>query len=470
MGRNSQQRRAAKQRKESARERNRAARPQPSTYGGPRDTSYVRDDIFDRRSDRTQDRSTEIIHRLIAGARVSYGPDANEAVVERAVDDLCIVSASVDDGTIEGALTDQVEGFLGRLWESGWQPSDIAHVVRRSTNARTSRLTNELVAHSAALQRDDRPTEWDDQLDALGAIVDALAPVVQQWQVNEGHELATTIRTGMLVIGCLATLPKISPIIEPPSRWGRFSSVRRPASPGATGVDSKTLAKIRGLLAKAEATEFAAEAESFSAKAQELMARYAIDAAMVQPDRGHDALAGEVRSRRIHIDDPYGAEKAQLVGSVASVNQGRVVWDPSFSFATVVGFPVDLDLIELLFTSLLVQVTRAMSDAAQDAGHTRSRSFRRAFLIAYAGRIRERLLEARQYAQAEATTQYGTALVPVLAARIEAVDDVTDDLFPQSRPMRTRTLDARGYYAGRAAADIANIETGSGMIDQRQAS
>ena len=47
----------------------------------------------------------------------------------------------------------------------------------------------------------------------------------------------------------------------------------------ATHSDSR-LATIRGLLAKAEATEFAAEAEAFTAKASELMARYSLDEAM----------------------------------------------------------------------------------------------------------------------------------------------------------------------------------------------
>ena len=37
----------------------------------------------------------------------------------------------------------------------------------------------------------------------------------------------------------------------------------------------------RALLAQAESTTFEAEAESFTAKAQQLMARHAIDAAMV---------------------------------------------------------------------------------------------------------------------------------------------------------------------------------------------
>lgn len=56
--------------------------------------------------------------------------------------------------------------------------------------------------------------------------------------------------------------------------------------------------------------------------------------------------------------------------------------------------PSDLDAVELLFTSLLVQATTAMLAAGsrQDAhGRSRTRSFRQSFLAAYAQRIGERL-------------------------------------------------------------------------------
>jgi hypothetical protein len=218
------------------------------------------------------------------------------------------------------------------------------------------------------------------------------------------------------------------------------------------------------LLAKAEGTDFPAEAEAFTTKAQELMSRHAIDTAMLTRDRPHD-LGTEVRSRRIHVDNPYAAEKAQLLGAVSMSNQGRVVWDEHFGWATVVAFPVDLDLIEMLFTSLLIQVTRALSDAGKSGGRTKSPSFRRAFVLSYAGRIAERLAEAQHHARDEAAQQYGTALVPVMAARTDAVDQITEQIFPNTRASRVRQVDLQGWRAGRLAADMATLQAGSGMID-----
>ena len=200
-------------------------------------------------------------------------------------------------------------------------------------------------------------------------------------------------------------------------------------------------------------------------KAQELMAKYAIDAAMVSSATADArSLAAGVEARRLHLDDPYAAQKAQLLGAVASVNGGHVVWHEGWGFATVVGFPVELELTELTFTSLLVQMTRAMAAAGAAGGRTRSAAFRRAFVLSYAQRIGERLEEARRRVSVEADQQYGGALVPVQQARRDAVEQRTKEWFPRTAPMRSRTVDAGGWHAGRSAADLAELEPGLGEI------
>jgi len=151
------------------------------------------------------------------------------------------------------------------------------------------------------------------------------------------------------------------------------------------------LAKIRALLSKAEATTFVDEAEAFTAKAQDLMTRYAIDEALLE-DAAGDA---DVIARRIHIDNPYAQAKVQLLSTVGAINRVRVVWDDDHGMASVVGMAVDLQLVEMLFTSLLVQATRALTEAGnappaqpgyRSGRMNRSPSFRRAFLMAYATR------------------------------------------------------------------------------------
>ena len=49
-------------------------------------------------------------------------------------------------------------------------------------------------------------------------------------------------------------------------------------------------------------------------------------------------------------------------------------------------------------------------------------------------------------------------LLPVLRSRQVAVDDVFTELFPRVRSTRSRSsMDAGGYWAGRAAAESADV-------------
>ena len=109
--------------------------------------------------------------------------------------------------------------------------------------------------------------------------------------------------------------------------------------------------------------------------------------------------------------------------------------------ATVVGMAVDLQLVEMLFTSLLVQATRALTEAGNvrttQAGYrsgrmNRAPAFRRAFLLSYAHRIGERLEAAGEQATAESSASHGAELVPVLQRRAEEVDQTFARLFPQT--------------------------------------
>jgi hypothetical protein len=68
--------------------------------------------------------------------------------------------------------------------------------------------------------------------------------------------------------------------------------------------------------------------------------------------------------------------------------------------------------------------------------------------------------EAVQHANSDAAAQYGTALVPVLAARTEAVDDEFARMFPSTRTMRGGRFDSHGWAAGMAAADLAVLDAG----------
>ena len=164
--------------------------------------------------------------------------------------------------------------------------------------------------------------------------------------------------------------------------------------PRRARVDQKVLAKVRALLAKAESTEFPDEAEALSAKAQELMSRYSLHHAVLEHDRGQAPTAS---GRRLWMDAPYPGAKVLLVQAVAAANRCRTVWRENPGFVTVIGPDTELDIVELLTTSLLLQANRAMLAAGRQvsrSGTSRTRSFRQSFLVAYASRIGERLAAA----------------------------------------------------------------------------
>jgi hypothetical protein len=219
------------------------------------------------------------------------------------------------------------------------------------------------------------------------------------------------------------------------------------------------LTRIRALLAKAEATGFPEEAEALSAKAQELMARHSIDEALLAARTHAKDAPGACR---IGVEPPYETAKAVLLDAVADTNRCRAVWNESLGFSTVVGFEPDLEAVELLYTSLLVQATAAMTkaEAAQRAGgRKRTKSFRQSFLAAYAHRIGDRLATAVEGAEGEVASEAPAGeLLPVLAARDVAVNDHMERMFPDTVTTRLRGVnDAAGWQEGAAAADRAQV-------------
>lgn len=211
------------------------------------------------------------------------------------------------------------------------------------------------------------------------------------------------------------------------------------------------LTRIRALLAKAEATGFPDEAEALSAKAQELMARHSVDEALLDAEAPTRDTAGACR---IGVEPPYEQAKAVLLDAVATANHCRAVWNEALGFSTVVGFEADLEAVELLHASLLVQAASAMTraEAAQRAaGRRRTKTFRQSFLAAYAHRVGIRLREA-------AAAPVSEDLLPVLASREVAVTDRLERMFPETTTTRLRGVsDEAGWTEGAQAAERAQV-------------
>jgi Protein of unknown function (DUF2786) len=343
-------------------------------------------------------------------------------------------------------------------WRQGWQPAELVRHVRRVLGDAHAGMAADAIAAElrgyAPATVDER---WAAQLTALEAnLWWGNSGCLERWRDRTGLDREPAIRCALEVLYLLSTLPALAQLCSIPgaARQGTLAPGRQ-----AQPADQRMLERVRALLAKAESTEFAAEAEALTARAQELMARHSIDYAMLAATSGH---AETPSGRRLFVDRPYEAPKAVLLDVVATANRCRAIWHRNLGLSTMLGFPGDLDAVELLFTSLLVQATTAMvrAGARRDSyGRSRTRSFRQSFLASYAQRIGERLAEAADAAQQQAAADSaGTNLLPVLAARDSAVDEAVADMFPgMTRSAVTSVNDQEGWLRGRAAADLAAL-------------
>jgi hypothetical protein len=476
------------------------------------------------------------------GAAFGFGPDAGShhvptdrerasIVVAEAVAAVCgnheddyakALTALASERTpawtraVSRGLVELLRMSVKRAWRAGWQPAELSrHVGRELSPEHVSVAADMIVGEMSEYPAATVDRRWAAQVATVrassvaataGAATGSVSLDAGSWWGSDGDYLAAwqrqsratgglrdAIATAIELLHLFQHLPVLEQLLPLPGTV-RVAATERTAPAGTAGTaagaaagpagsagqaDERMLSRIRALLAKAEATEYAEEAEALSARAQELMAKYSIDQALLAAESGRkDAPSG----RRIAVDNPYEAPKTSLLQAVATANRSRVVWSKEVGLATVVGFEADLDAVELLFTSLLVQASAAMLHAGsrQDAyGRSRTRAFRQSFLVSYAIRIGERLAQAAEHATQEAAAEQeaaagqpagavagagsarntGTALVPFLAARQQAVDDAVDELFGDTlrRGRSVRVTDAEGWASGRAAADLASL-------------
>lgn len=358
---------------------------------------------------------------------------------------------------VEHTLEDRLKATITALWGRGWQPVDVLRVTARRLKAPHQHLVRAAIAAeasgyapatvdqrwSAQLTEAEITVWWPNELTAVRACAGSYP---DGW--------AAFVTEALELLHELACLPPLETLVPLPGTAVPVLSGPRP------DVDERILARVRALLAKAESTNYPAEADTFTAGAQALMARHSIDHALLAASG--QAPADEPTGRRIGIDNPYEAPKATLLDAIACANRSRAVWAKELGFATVVGHPTDLDTVEILFTSLLVQATTTMTrqgSRTYRGGGSRTRTFRQSFLLSYAHRIRERLTETtRQETETAAAEPGKRNLLPVLASRDEAVERATTAMFPHLTTHSAGTAwDSEGWASGRAAADLATL-------------
>jgi hypothetical protein len=231
-------------------------------------------------------------------------------------------------------------------------------------------------------------------------------------------------------------------------------------------VQTDLLDRVRKLLAKAEDEGCTPdEAEALTRKAAELMARYGIDRALLGAARPETDRPAD---RMVDLPRPWSAIKGHLLAglAVALRCQCVLVNRATGRVAHVFGYASDLERADILFTSLLVQMARAL--AAQDVPAVsggEAKAWRRSWMLGYCSAVVARVRAAEEAAVAAASSPAGRAddgagggrsAALVLADRSLVVRRRVETAYPHIRRTKV-TYTGRGYADGYRAGQQADI-------------
>jgi hypothetical protein len=145
----------------------------------------------------------------------------------------------------------------------------------------------------------------------------------------------------------------------------------------------KMLERVRALIAKADSTEFEGEADSFRAKADQIMAQYAIEQWMVDEAQKGSTERPKPEVRTFNFDwwyrHPQSSQLWWMFGDVARHcrcvvalrGHGTREAGGDYKKMPVIGLSSDLDWFDMLFTSLMLQMSRNLTpdvDPAAEPG------------------------------------------------------------------------------------------------------
>jgi hypothetical protein len=227
-------------------------------------------------------------------------------------------------------------------------------------------------------------------------------------------------------------------------------------------VDADLLDRVRKLLTKAEDEGCSpAEAEALTAKAAELMARYGIDRALlgaVRPETDRPA------DRVFTLGNPWGDVKRHLLAGLATALRCQCVQTRSESGTRlhVFGYRSDLERADILFTSLLVQMARALAAQPVPGYGGGARAWRRSWMLGYCSAVVTRVREAEEAAAASAAGETagagagGQSTALVLADRSLVVRRQVAAAYPRLRRSRV-TYSGGGYGEGYRQGQKADI-------------
>lgn len=236
--------------------------------------------------------------------------------------------------------------------------------------------------------------------------------------------------------------------------------------------DAELLIRVRKLLDKADGTTNAHEADAFARKAAELIAEHRID-----PDRiATIDPSDELRVRETLLGrGAYVRARLALLLAIAEANDVRVVFQsrPEGTVAMAAGYRSDLDVVDVLYSSLHQQAASQMAAIRRKTGAA-TQKFRRSFLFGFADRLGEMLAESKVVAESAAGASADQVASRALAVqtRGERIDDFAAVAFGRVRAARSPSAaNVAGWDAGATAARGADVGrtrlTGRGRLTQR---
>ena len=240
-----------------------------------------------------------------------------------------------------------------------------------------------------------------------------------------------------------------------------------------TTQNTDLLDRVRKLLAKAEDEGCTPEeAEALTAKAAGLMARYGIDRAILgalHPESDKPA------DRKFRFEAPWADVKAHLLAALATALRCQCVQTQTEQGLRlhVFGYSSDLERAEILYTSLLVQMARALAREYAPGSGNSAKAWRRSWMLGYCAAVVARVRAAEEQAvraadgpdDAEAGGIRNGASV-VLADRSLTVRRQVSAAYPRLKKKRV-TYSGSGYGDGYRQGEKADI--GGGKLGPRQA-
>lgn len=228
----------------------------------------------------------------------------------------------------------------------------------------------------------------------------------------------------------------------------------------ADADEAALVERVRKLLEKSRGTDNPHEADAFASKAAELVARHRID-----PERleSADGSADDLGVREIMIGrGAYTRARLALLAAIGHAHDVRVVFQaqPAGTVAYCAGHRTDLDVVEVMYTSLHQQAASQMAGIRRQTGAATQR-YRRSFLFGFAERIGELLADARRSVEDSsraAAPERAASVDLVLRERSQRVDDFVRSEWGRVRAAgRVAPIGVDGWQRGTEAAERADV-------------